>query len=255
MPPGAESGPVLITGATSGLGLALAHLYASKRYSLVLVGRRPLAELDPDFFNAQNYCQADLSKPDAVQAVPEFLDKNQIGALELLIHNAGTGLYGEVTEHSGEAVKTLLEVNLYTPIALTHALLSRTRKVVFVSSVVADVPAPKYAVYGSSKAALDAFARNLRLELRNSLQTKMQVQTVHPGAIRTEMHRKSGVPEEKFSSKGFPSAERVAEEVFRAVSGSRKDVTVGVSNKLLRFAGVYLAAPLDTAMRKFRARG
>ncbi len=241
-------GAVLITGATSGLGLGLARLYASK-HPLVLVGRKPLAELDPNFFTAQNYCQADLSKPNSVEVILEHLNHTQIDALDLLIHNAGIGLYGEVTAHSDEEVKRLLEVNLYTPIALTHALMSRTQKVVFISSVVADVPAPEYAVYGSSKAALNAFVRNLRLEARGSSQTKVQIQTVHPGAIRTEMHAKSGVPEGTFNMERFPSVEKVAEEVFRVISGSRKDVTVGINNKLLRFAGTYFAAPLDRLMR------
>ena len=238
-------GAVLITGATSGLGLELARLYRSKGAPLILVGRKPLAELNPDFFNTQNYCQADLSEPDSVEVIRKHLNHTQIDALDLLIHNAGVGLYGEVTAHSDEEVKRLLEVNLYTPIALTHALMSRTQKIVFISSVVADVPAPEYVVYSSSKAALDAFARNLRLETRGS----PQVQTVHPGAIRTEMHVKSGVPEGTFNTERFPSVDRVAEEVFRAISGSRKDVTVGMNNKVLRFAGTYLAAPLDKLMR------
>lgn len=237
-------GAVLITGATSGLGLALAHLYAPK-HPLVLVGRKPLTKLDPNVFNAQNYCQADLSEPGSVEVIRKYLNHVQVDALELLIHNAGVGLYGEVTQHSDEEVKRLLEVNLHTPIALTHALMARTRKIVFISSVVADVPAPEYAVYSSSKAALDAFARNVRLEMRGS----PQVQTVHPGAIRTEMHAKSGVPEGTFNTERFPSVDRVAEEVFRAISGSRKDVTVGLNNKLLRFAGIYLAGPLDKLMR------
>ena len=176
----------------------------------------------------------------------EHLNHTRVERLELLIHNAGMGLYGEVTTHSDEEVRNLLEVNLYTPVALTHALMARTEKIVFISSVVADVPAPEYAVYGSSKAALDTFARNLWLETRGS----PQVQTVHPGAIRTDMHRKSGVPESTFDAEKFPSAEKVAEEVMRAVAGSRADVTIGPSNKVLRFAGTFLAAPLDTFMRR-----
>ena len=235
----------LITGATSGLGFELARLYAVKGYRLVLVGRKPLADLAP-FFTAKNYCQADLSQSDAVDMILEHLNHAQVGRLELLIHNAGVGLYGEVTAHTDEEVRNLLEVNLYTPVALTHALMSRTKKIVFISSVVADVPAPEYAVYSSSKAALDAFARNVRLEIRGS----PQVQTIHPGAIRTNMHRKSGVPEGTFDAEKFPSAEKVAEEVMRAVAGNRSDVTIGPSNKVLRFAGTFLAAPLDAFMRR-----
>ena len=236
---------MLLTGVTSGLGLALAHLYASKGTPLVLVGRKPLSELDT-FFTPQNYCQADLSEPDSVDAILKHLESVQVEYLELLIHNAGVGLYGDVSAHSDEEVERLLGVNLFTPIALTHALAARTKKVVFISSVVADVPAPEYAVYGSSKAALDAFARNLRLEARGS----PEVQTIHPGAIRTPMHAKSGVPEGTFDVERFPSAEEVAEEVFRAISGNRDDVTIGVNNKVLRFAGTYLAGPLDTLMRR-----
>ncbi len=245
---GTVSGTVLLTGATSGLGLELARLYASKGAPLVLVGRKPLSELDA-FFTPKNYCQADLSQPGAVDVILEFLQHAQIDAPLLLIHNAGVGLYGDVEEHPGEEVEALLEVNLFAPIALTHALAARTKKVVFISSVVADVPAPEYAAYGSSKAALDAFARNLRLEARGA----PEVQTIHPGAIRTEMHAKSGVPKGKFNIERFPSAEKVAEEVFRVIAGSRKDVTIGVNNKALRFAGTHLSGPLDRLMR-YRAK-
>ena len=246
------SGTVLLTGATSGLGLALARLYASKGTPLVLVGRQPLANLEASLFTPQNYCQADLSQPGSVQVILEFLQNAQIDTLALLIHNAGLGLYGEPAAPSEEEVRKLLEVNLFTPIALTHALMSRTRKLVFISSVLADVPAPDYAAYSSSKAALDAFARNLRLEARGS----PSVQTIHPGAIRTPMHAKSGVPEGTFDTKRFPSAERVAEAVFREVSGHRPDSTIGPSNTLLRFAGRFFAAPLDAFMRaQRRGRG
>ena len=238
-------GAVLLTGATSGLGLELARLYASKGAPLILVGRKPLAELDSFLFTPENYCQADLSQPKSVETILKFLRSTQIEKPLLLIHNAGVGFYGEPSAHSDEEVKKLLETNLFTPIALTHALLPRTRKVVFISSVVAEVPAPDYAVYGASKAALDAFARSLRLETRGT----PSVQSVHPGAIRTQMHAKSGVPEGKFDIKRFPGAEEVAEEVFRAVSGGRSDVTIGVNNKLLRLAGTYLGVPLDKLMR------
>ena len=111
---------VLITGATGGLGLELARCYAP-RARLVLVGRKPLAELNDALFTSQNYCRCDLSSPNCDEVVASFLEKANITKLDLLIHNAGVGYYGEVAAQSAESVDELLNVNTVAPIRLTHA--------------------------------------------------------------------------------------------------------------------------------------
>lgn len=242
---------LLITGATSGLGLALARLYTSKARP-ILVGRKPLSDLDDPLFNSETYCQCDLSKPDCAEVVEAFLDARGVTSLDSLIHNAGLGYYGEPAQQSAASIDELLQVNLYAPISLTHKLFPQLKKVrgkvVFISSISADLPAADYAVYSATKAALGGFARNLRLELGGSV----RVQTLYPGAIRTDMHAKSGVPEGKFKLEGFPSVEKVAQQAVQAIEKDAPDVTLGFGNKFLRAAGHYFSTPLDTVLRLAR---
>ena len=242
---------VLITGATSGLGLELARCYAQDA-RLILVGRKPLTELSDPLFTSQNYCRCDLSSPECGEVVASFLDGAGITQLDLLIHNAGVGYYGEVASQTAESVDELLNVNTVAPVRLTHALLpylKRVRgKVVFVSSVAADVPAPDYAVYAATKAALNGFARSLGLEQRGTL----QVQTLIPGAIRTDMHAKSGVPADTFDTSRFSSAAEVAAQLYQAIEHKHGDRAVGARTKLLRLAGRYLTDALDSVMRARR---
>ncbi len=240
---------VLLTGATSGLGLELARLYAPD-FTLVLAGRKPLHELDGTLFTEKTYLRCDLAREDVAEVVTAWLAARAVTQLELLVHNAAVGYYGDVTRQSEESVDELLNVNLYAPVMLTRALLPLLEraggKVVFVNSVAADLSAPDYAVYGASKAALAGFARNLRLELGG----KVGVLTFYPGAIDTPMHQKSGVPAGKFKRERFSSAAEVAGEVYRATASKRHTATSGLGNKALRAFGRYFPSSLDAAMRK-----
>lgn len=242
---------ILITGATDGIGLALARHYHSQAKRLILIGRRPLAELDSTFFTPTNYCQADLSQPDCAAIVARFLQDQAISPLDWLIHNAGLGHYGPTHEQSAESVQTLMAVNLMAPMALTHALLpfmtaSSAPKIVFISSVVSALPCPEYAVYGATKAALDGLARNLRIELRNS----MTVQTIHPGATRTGMHAKSGMSRQVADWEKFPSAETIAQQIAQAIARGKATATIGSTNRLVRLAGYYFGGLVDTVQRR-----
>jgi short-subunit dehydrogenase len=236
---------VLITGATSGLGLELAKLYAPGS-RLLLLGRKPLAKLKDNLFHDHAYCQCDLSKPNCAEVVKEWLEIEGVTSLDLLIHNAGVGYYGNLLRQSDKSLDELLQTNLYAPIRLTHTLLPQIQqargKIVFISSVAANMPVPQYSVYGASKAALSGFARSLRLELPN-----VKVQTIYPGAIQTEMHSKSGAV--KLKTENFPTAEAVAKKIIRAVATNKREVTIGLNNKFLRNVGYYFSRVNDFIAR------
>jgi len=239
---------VLITGATSGLGLELAKRFHAQGAELVLVGRKPIEEL-PELFCEDNYCQADLASPEAATQVQEFIAEHDMHALDVVIHNAAVGYYGDVRDQPQDSIKHLLEVNLHAPLALTYVLLEPLKaaggRLVFISSIAADMPAPDYAVYSASKAALDGLARNLSVEFQGAF----RVQVIHPGATRTEMHHKSGVPEGHFDISRFAAPEHVATEIIRAIYEDRFDVTIGRGNRILRFLGRHLGGLLEAIMR------
>jgi short-subunit dehydrogenase len=112
--------------------------------------------------------------------------------------------------------------------------------------VAAALPAPDYAVYGASKAALEGFARSLRIELAG----RVGVQMIHPGATRTGMHAKIGAPLAQIGWRRFPPAARVAAQIVRAIDGGRPLETIGAANRLLRFAGRQLGGLVDRAIAR-----
>jgi short-subunit dehydrogenase len=245
---------VVITGATDGLGLALARVMAARGDRLILLGRRPLATLDDPLFSAATYCQVDLAAPDCAAALDRFLRERGITAVDLAIHNAGVGAYGPVAAQSSERIEEVLRVNLHAPLALTYTLLPalwRARgTLVFVGSVVAALPVPQYAVYGATKAALEGFARSLRIELAG----QVAVRIVHPGAIRTGLHAKSGMPLARAVARRYPSPERVAAQIMAALERSPATTALGPVNRALRFAGRHGAPVVDALVRSRQRR-
>jgi short-subunit dehydrogenase len=243
---------VLITGATSGLGLELAKGFQAQGANLFLVGRRPLAELPPKLFDEHTYCQVDLAEAEAMNKVMAFLEARGVTTLDVVIHSAGLGYYGDLKQQSAASIKELLSVNLHAPLALSQALLGHLKashgRLVFISSIAANLPTPDYAVYSASKAALDGLARNIASECHDCI----RVQVIHPGATRTDMHRKSGVPEGHFNMGRFAPPAEVAGEIIQAISEDRFDVTIGRTNRIIRFFGRYFGNVIETVMRRRR---
>lgn len=244
---------VLITGASDGIGLALARLLRGDGARVVSVGRRPDADVAPEL--RDDYCRVDLAQPFAAALVAEFLGRRGIDGLDLLIHCAGVGSYGPAEAQSPGEIDALLDTNLRAPVALTHALLhtlaAASGRVVFIGSVAAALPTPDYAVYGATKAALEGFARSLRVELRG----RVGVQVIHPGATRTGMHAKVGAPLERMGWSRFPSPERVARQIVRAIASGAPVATVGLANRLLRLAGRHLDGLVHRAAAKRAGAG
>ena len=136
---------VLITGATDGIGRALAKIYRARGNRLVLVGRRALDTLNDALYTADTYCQTDLSQNDSADRVCEFLNAQKIGTIDLAIQNAGTGYFGPIAEQSAESIRDIIAVNLLAPLRLTHALmpyLQTNGKLVLIGSITHAFPVP-----------------------------------------------------------------------------------------------------------------
>jgi short-subunit dehydrogenase len=238
---------ILITGASDGIGRELARIYRTRGDRVLLTGRRSSTELDPAFFrdvcDSDAYCSADFEQPDSVERVTRFVDDRGVDRLDLVIPNAGTGYAGPVVAQSEYDVRRVVEVNLTAALRLTHRLYKRVHladgKIVFVGSVVAAFPSPDYAVYGATKAALDAFGRALGAE------GSVEVLVLHPGATRTGMHAKLGLQPGAIGWDRFPSAHRTAERMERAIDRKCGVTAVGAANRIGWFAGKRFAAVVD----------
>lgn len=211
----------LVTGASSGIGLALvtrlaaagAHVYAAGRNEQALAalpGATPLV--------------ADLADPEA----PARLAVDVLGAagrLDLLINNAGVGAAAPVVHQPAAELDHVLAVNLRAPVQLTRAVLPgmlerRRGALVFVTSIAGRLGVREEAVYAATKAGLDVFAESLRLELAG---TGVGVTVVVPGVVQTPFFERRGRPYTRSRPRPLPVA-RVADAVVTAVQADRDEL-------------------------------
>ncbi|MGI5207478.1 SDR family NAD(P)-dependent oxidoreductase [Spirillospora sp. CA-108201] len=184
--------PVLVTGASSGIGRAVTFALARRGARLAIAARRraALEEIADQIEDAglvrPHVIEADLSRPGAAAE----LARNAISALgtvRILINNAGVGLVAaQCATGDDDRARALFETNLWSPLALTRhlypALHSGGGLVVNVTSTLRAVPIPLLGYYGASKAALAHLTLTLRHELRG---TGVSVLEIVPGATDT----------------------------------------------------------------------
>jgi short-subunit dehydrogenase len=238
----------VITGATDGIGLALAHEYDQRGDRLILLGRRPISSLDDPLFSNHSYARIDLAQTEETRRILGLLETHRIDSIDRLILNAGTGSYGPVSEEPPDRIRDIVSVNLSASIALLHHCWSRLAnahgRVVLIGSVIAALPCPDYAVYGATKAAIDGLARSLRHELAPDV----AVQVIHPGATRTGLHEKIGVDERRVDWRRFPTAEVIAGRVVRRVGSGSWRSLLSMVDRILWTAGRRLARQVDWLM-------
>lgn len=244
---------VLITGASAGIGRSLALEYARAGVRVLGVGRRPFPPALAGYIEPDDYCTVDLGTSDAAAVVQRFLDSRGLAELDILVHNAAVGWYGPASQQTGASIDELLAVNLYAPIALTHGLLPRMRAaqgvIAFVSSLHSALPTPEFAVYTATKAALDGFARNLRLEEAGAV----DVVVLWPGPTRTEMHRSSGVPQDRIEAARYAAPEDVARQMVAAIA-RRRSRAISSTGRALRWLAVRFEPQVDAATGIFARR-
>lgn len=161
---------VLITGAGSGIGRALAREAAAAGHRLILVGRRlaPLEETRALLPGTEAACvPADITTAEGRAAVASAVAA--AGGLDVLVNNAGQVLSGSLAETDDAALAALLATNVLAPMALCRLLLpalaARRGQVVNIGSVFGDIAFPYFAAYSASKFALRGYSDALRREL------------------------------------------------------------------------------------------
>ncbi|MCX6966176.1 MAG: SDR family oxidoreductase [Verrucomicrobia bacterium] len=191
---------VLITGASSGLGMEFARQLAPRASTLVLVARRverlEALRRDLERPGLTIHCrQTDLSDRADVAELVAWLAST--GAeINFLVNNAGLGDRGRFENSDWERVRQMLDVNISALTQLTHALLPMLKAqagaaILNVSSVASFLPIPKLAVYAATKAYVSSFSEALRAELRG---TGVRVTTLCPGPVDTEFGEAASRP-------------------------------------------------------------
>jgi short-subunit dehydrogenase len=244
-------GNVLVTGATGGIGHAIARAFARRRANLILTGRRAdvLEQLATELSGRALTCDLS-SRPEVEQLAEEVV----AAELEVFVANAAMPASGELTELSPEQIDRMLEVNLRAPIALARAIapgmIERRRgHMVFVSSLSGKAASPASSLYSATKFGLRGFALALREDLRPH---SVGVSTVLPGFIRDAgMFADSGITLPR--GVGTRTPDHVATAVINAIERNRAELDVAPAS--LRLGSTFASIAPQTAARFSRMMG
>jgi uncharacterized protein len=257
LPEPSVSSTALVTGASSGIGAAIAAELASRGYSLVLVARREerllslATELRSEHEVEAEIVVADLAKePERDRLQTELAGRGR--AVEVLVNNAGFGRQADFATSPQERMVEMVRVNVEAVVDLTSRFLGpmveRGRgSVINIASTAAFQPLPGSAVYAASKSFVLSFSEAIRTELRGRGVT---VTAVCPGPVRTEFTDVAGVGgvEERTPGAVWMSAEEIARQAVDGAKHDKRVVVPGLLNRASALAGQHspraIALPL-----------
>ena len=231
-------GTALITGASAGIGAALALEFATHGHDVVLVARREerlnaLAdELEADSVTATPITM-DLDRADAADALYEEVRERGLD-VDILVNNVGVGTYGPFADSDIDAERTQLRLNVVLPVELTRRFLDEVDgggTVLNVGSVAGFQPGPNLAGYYASKAYLNSFTEALAEELRGAA----DVTLVCPGPVETEFQSRAGMGDSTVGKFTSTTPETVAAAAYE---GLLTGETVVIPSRLMRVVDV-----------------
>lgn len=183
---------VLVTGASSGIGAALAEGFARRGATVGICARRS-DRLDAVLARCREHAPdsiawtVDLADLDGIESFARRASADLDG-IDVLVNNAGIPKRKPVFELTPDVIDAVMAINYSSPVRLTLALLdevvARSGRLVYVSSVAARLSPPSEAAYSASKAALSAWAEGIAVDLR---ETDVAVHVLYPGVVDTEL--------------------------------------------------------------------
>ena len=239
---GNENMYALVTGASSGIGYELAKVLAKDGKKLVIVARNQnkLEELKTDIGSKYGtsviVLPKDLSLPEAPQEVYSELEKEDI-YVDVLINNAGFGVYGLFSETDLREELAMIQVNSVAVIHLTKLFLKQMLEnksgwILNVASLCSFLSSPMESVYCASKSLVLHFSEALANELEG---TGVTVTCLCPGLAKTEFHRRAHMENSRVAKRKMMDASAVAEAGYNALKKGRLVVIPGL---------IYKTAPL-----------
>jgi short-subunit dehydrogenase len=212
---------IVITGASKGIGKAIAEKFAENGYSLFLCSRTE-SELAATASNISNdfpdikveYKVCDVSKKKELKVFADWVG-SKTGSVDVLVNNAGSFVPGQVHEEEDGTVEFLMETNLYSAYYLSRyllpAMMERKRGHIFNICSIAALKAYKYGgSYSITKYAMKGLSINLRDEMR---EYGVKVTAVFPGAAYTASWEGSGIPPERMMT-----AQDIADMIYTSAS-------------------------------------
>ena len=234
----------LVTGASSGIGKAIAQQLALRGYHLLLISSNPdklkatSQAMKTDFpdIDIQFFAQ-DLSKTEAIKAIYEWSLPFH-SSLTIIINNAGYGLSGKFEEISIQEQLNVIDVNLKALVELTYAFIPVLKQhaphktyMLNVASTTAYQSVPFFAIYTASKTAVLSFSRSLRYELRD---TNISVSVLSPGSTNTNFVNRARMSEriKKLAAKFSMTPKEVAYIALKGLFRGKAEIIPGFLNLL-----------------------
>jgi short-subunit dehydrogenase len=246
---------VLLTGASGGIGSAFLKALAREGMRTMGVARRPPQTTDtpgaPSRRQPVVWQQADLTRSDDIARVASAATA---WGVDTVVHAAGIPSFGAVEDLSADEAAALLQLNLWSPMVLTQALLPHLKslseaRIVFVGSALGRIGVPGSALYGASKAGLHRFAEALRRELSG---TRVRVQWLGPRATRTAFNSLATESFNRATGTASDPPQVVADALMALLRSGAAERHVGFPERLAVRLNGALGPWLDAGFHKHR---
>ncbi|MCK4431162.1 MAG: SDR family oxidoreductase [Candidatus Aminicenantes bacterium] len=251
---------VLITGASSGIGKAMAFELADRGAKLAITSRRfnNLRKVAEDI----GYAFPDLPAPIVIPCDVTGMENverlvkscvDHFGGIDILINNAGIGVYGDTERTTLDDFHLVMEVNFFGAVNCVLEVLPLMKKngkglIVNIASVAAKHGVPYLGAYSASKAALVALSQSLRAELSNS---DISIMIVYPGYTQTDFFAKEKKVGGAHRPPGpYTSVQKVAKTIVRAIESEKQDLVLSLEGKALTFSQSLMPWLVERAMER-----
>jgi len=233
---------IVLTGASSGIGLATALAAAKQGARMVLAARseetlRQVVDRITAAGGHASYVVCDVAERRDLERLAEFAI-DMYGRIDTWINNAGVSIYGALSEVTEEDSRRLFDVNFWgvvngSLVALPH-LRASSGALINLGSEVSEAVVPLQGMYSASKHAVKGFTDALRVEIEQVERAPVSITLIQPTAVDTPypQHAKNYMAKEPKLPSPQIDPERVAQAILRAATRHMRDVTVGVMAKL-----------------------
>ena len=249
---------ILITGASSGIGRALAEVAARQGAKVAVVARQavPLEDLALELRRHDTEALAipgDVTKPEDRQRLLATV-VDEFGGLDVLVNNAGVGSYGHFAESTEAVLREVMEVNFFAPaelIRLAMPVLRQGRRpaVVNISSRCGRRGLPAWSEYSASKFALTGLHESL---LAESVRSGIHFLLVVPGLTRSDLRNRllRNVGRLELPPDKGMSPEYVAQQTLRALVAHKREIVLGLDAKIMLFLNRWCPRILNLLIRR-----
>ncbi len=243
---------IWITGASSGIGKALAIEISKYKPTLILSSRN-----NNELLKTKNICEKngakcfiqllDLSKPHEIKQIADTII-NKFDKIDILINNGGISQRSLAEETNINIDRNIMEINFFGNISLTKAVLpnmikNKSGQILTVSSIVGKFGFPLRSAYSASKHALHGFYESLRAEVEKKHNIKVKI--IIPGRIKTNISynsiQKDGTKYNKMDEgqeKGM-TAEKCAKKIIKAIKKNKKEILIGKKELIMVYIRIF----------------